>query len=161
METSSNLFDDINNLIQKFKVPGLDLNAALHGRRKDVEALLEVTRTAQDSARSMAYKQADVLRNTLQDLRSVLSTQAGTDGNKVDAVKEAAKKALSNVGELADIALKSQVDAFDTVSRRVREDIEELRTAISRGVAIRTGNQAQTGAQTQAEAQTKAGAQTQ
>jgi phasin family protein len=143
MENSSKLIDDISNLVQKFKVPGLDLNAALQGRRKDVEALLEVTRTAQDSARSMAYKQADMLRNTLQDLRSVLSTQAGADGNRVDAVKEAAKKALSNVGELADIALKSQADAFDTVSRRARENIEELRTAISKGVAARTGTQTQ------------------
>jgi len=143
MENSSKLIDDISNLVQKFKVPGLDLNAALQGRRKDVEALLEVTRTAQDSARSMAYKQADMLRNTLQDLRSVLSTEAGADGNRVDAVKEAAKKALSNVGELADIALKSQADAFDTVSRRARENIEELRTAISKGVATRTGTQTQ------------------
>jgi len=143
MENSSKLIDDISNLIQKFKVPGLDLNAALQGRRKDVEALLEVTRTAQDSARSMAYKQADMLRNTLQDLRSVLSAQAGADGNRVDAVKEAAKKALSNVGELADIALKSQADAFDTVSRRARENIEELRTAISKGVATGTGTQTQ------------------
>jgi len=143
MENSSKLIDDISNLVQKFKVPGLDLNAALQGRRKDVEALLEVTRTAQDSARSMAYKQADMLRNTLQDLRSVLSAQAGADGNRVDAVKEAAKKALSNVGELADIALKSQADAFDTVSRRTRENIEELRTAISKGVATRTGTQTQ------------------
>jgi phasin family protein len=143
MENSSKLIDDISNLVQKFKVPGLDLNAALQGRRKDVEALLEVTRTAQDSARSMAYKQADMLRNTLQDLRSVLSTQAGADTNRVDAVKEAAKKALSNVGELADIALKSQADAFDTVSRRARENIEELRTAISKGVATRTGTQTQ------------------
>jgi phasin family protein len=143
MENSSKLIDDISNLVQKFKVPGLDLNAALQGRRKDVEALLEVTRTAQDGARSMAYKQADMLRNTLQDLRSVLSAQAGADGNRVDAVKEAAKKALSNVGELADIALKSQADAFDTVSRRARENIEELRTAISKGVAARTGTQTQ------------------
>jgi hypothetical protein len=54
MEHSSKLIDDISNLIQKFKVPGLDLNGALQGRRKDVEALLEVTRTAQDGARSMA-----------------------------------------------------------------------------------------------------------
>jgi phasin family protein len=143
MENSSKLIDDISNLVQKFNVPGLDLNAALQGRRKDVEALLEVTRNAQDSARSMAYKQADMLRNTLHDLRSVLSTQAGTGGNKVDAVKEAAKKALSNVGELADIALKSQADAFDTVSRRARENIEELRTAISKGVTTRTGTQTQ------------------
>jgi phasin family protein len=83
------------------------------------------------------------LRNTLQDLRSVLSAQVGTDGNRVDAVKEAAKKALSNIGELADIALKSQADAFDTVSRRTRENIEELRTAISKGAATRTGTQTQ------------------
>jgi phasin family protein len=142
MEHSSKLIDDISNLIQKFKVPGLDLNAALQGRRKDVEALLEVTRTAQDSARSMAYKQADMLRNTLQDLRSVLSAQPGT-GTMVDAVREAAKKALSNVGELADIALKSQAGAFDTVSRRARENIEELRTAISKNMTTRAGTQTQ------------------
>src|SRR5260370_16313939 len=97
MENSSKLIDDISNLIQKFKVPGLDLNAALQGRRKDVEALLEVTRTAQDSARSMAYKQADMLRNTLQDLRRVLSAQAAADGNRVDALKQPPTTPLPNL----------------------------------------------------------------
>jgi len=132
MENPSKLFDDITNLTQKFKLPGLDLNVVLQGRRKDLEALLDVGRIAKDSAQSMANKQVEMLRTTLEDLRSVLSLQTGADSSKADAVRQAAQKALTSVGDLADVALKSQAEALDTVSRRARENIDELKMLIGK-----------------------------
>jgi hypothetical protein len=116
MENTSKLFDDITNLIQKFKWPGVDPSVVLHRRRKDVEALLDVTRIVKDGARSMANKQVDMLRATLEDLPNVLRLETSAEG-KVDAVRQAVQKALTGAGELADIALKSQAGAFDAVSR--------------------------------------------
>ena len=113
-------------------MPGLDLNVVLQGRRKHLEALLDVGRIAKDSAQSMANKQVEMLRTTLEDLRSVLSLQTGADSSKADAVRQAAQKALTSVGDLADVALKSQAEALDTVSRRARENIDELKMLIGK-----------------------------
>ena len=132
MDNPSKLFDDIAKLAQQYKLPGVDIDAVLQGRRKDVETLLEVSRIAQSGAESLAQKQAEMLRASLEDLRSVLSTQATTEGGKPDAVRQAAQKALGNVGELAQIALKSQSAAFDAVRQRTQENINELKGLLSK-----------------------------
>ena len=132
MDNPSKLFDDIAKLAQQYKLPGVDIDAVLQGRRKDVETLLEVGRIAQSGAQSLAQKQAEMLRASLEDLRSVLSAQATTEGGKPDAVRQAAQKALGNVGELAQIALKSQSAAFDAVRQRTQENINELKGLLSK-----------------------------
>ena len=132
MDNPSKLFDDIAKLAQQYKLPGVDIDAVLQGRRKDVETLLEVSRIAQSGAESLAQKQAEMLLASLEDLRSVLSTQANTEGGKPDAVRQAAQKALGNVGELAQIALKSQSAAFDAVRQRTQENINELKGLLSK-----------------------------
>ena len=88
-------------------------------------------RIAQGSAQSLAQKQAEMLRTSLEDLRSVLSGSAIADSSKADAARQAAQKALTSVGELAQITLKSQSEAFDTVNRRAHENIEELKTLLN------------------------------
>ena len=77
MDAPSKLFDDIAKLAQQYKLPGVDIDAVLQGRRKDVETLLEVGRIAQSGAQSLAQKQAEMLRASVEDLRTVLSAQAG------------------------------------------------------------------------------------
>ena len=132
MDNPSKLFGDIAKLAQQYKLPGIDIDAVLQGRRKDVETLLEVGRIAQSGAESLAQKQAEMLRASLEDLRSVLSAQANTEGGKPDAVRQAAEKAIGNVGELAQIALKSQSAAFDAVRQRAQENINELKALLSK-----------------------------
>ena len=135
MEKASKLFDDITNLSQGLTVPGLDFAAVLQGRRKDIEALLDVARLNKDSAQSIATRQAEMLRSTLEDLRGVLRVQTSSDVSKGDAVRQAAQRALTSVGDLADIALKSQAATLEVVGRRARENIEELKTQIEIGRA--------------------------
>jgi phasin family protein len=132
MDNPSKLFDDIAKLAQQYKMPGIDIDAVLQGRRKDVETLLEVGRITQSGAESLAQKQAEMLRASLEDLRSVLSAQGKTEGAKPDAVRQAAEKAIGNFGELAQIALKSQSAAFDAVRQRTQENINELKGLLSK-----------------------------
>ena len=132
MDNPSKLFDDIAKLAQQYKMPGIDIDAVLQGRRKDVETLLEVGRITQSGAESLAQKQAEMLRASLEDLRSVLGAQGKTEGAKPDAVRQAAEKALGNFGELAQIALKSQSAAFDAVRQRTQENINELKGLLSK-----------------------------
>jgi hypothetical protein len=131
-EAGSKLLDDITKFAKQFKLPGLDFDAVLQGRRDDVEALLEVGRIAQGGARSLTQKQAEMLRASVEDLRNVLGAQARTEGAPFEAAQQVAQKAISDVAELAQIALKTHSDAFDTVRKRAQKDIEELK-----GLAIK------------------------
>ena len=130
-QKASQLFEDIIEQSRKLKVPGLDVEAVLQGRRKDVEALLDVGRIGKQSAESMTNKQVDMLRNALEDFRGVLSLQSGADANRVEASRHAAKRALDSISELADIGLKSQAAALEVASRRARESIEELKSQLN------------------------------
>jgi len=123
----SKLLDDITKFAKQFKLTGLDFDAALQGRRGDVEALLEVGRIAQGGARSLTQKQAEMLRASVEDLRNVLGAQARSEGAPLEAAQQVAQKAISNVAELAQIALKTHSDAFDTVRKRAQKDIDELK----------------------------------
>lgn len=126
-EGGSKLLDDITKFAKQFKLPGLDFDAVLQGRREDVEALLEVGRIAQGGARSLTQKQAEMLRASVEDLRNVLAAQARTEGAPLEAAQQVAQKAISDVAELAQIALKTHSDAFDTVRKRAQKDIDELK----------------------------------
>ena len=131
MDTAMKLFDDIANLAQTFKLPGINIDALVKGRRKDLEALLELRRVVQSGAQSLAQKQADMLRASVEDLRNVLAGAGKMAASQLETVRAAAEKAFANVAELAQIALQSQSDAFDTVLRRAEENIQELKALIS------------------------------
>jgi hypothetical protein len=126
-EGGSKLLDDITKFAKQFKLTGLDFDAVLQGRREDVEALLEVGRIAQGGAKSLTQKQAEMLRASVEDLRNVLGAQAMTEGAPREAAQQVAQRAISDVAELAQIALKTHSDAFDTVRKRAQKDIDELK----------------------------------
>ena len=62
-QKASQLFEDIIQQSRKLKVPGLDIEAVLQGRRKDVEALLDVGRIGKQSAESIASNQVGLNSN--------------------------------------------------------------------------------------------------
>jgi hypothetical protein len=68
-----------------------------------------------------------MLRASVEDLRNVLGAQARSEGAPLEAAQQVAQKAISNVAELAQIALKTHSDAFDTVRKRAQKDIDELK----------------------------------
>lgn len=132
MDNPGKLFDDIAKLAQQFKVSSFDMDAVLKGRRKDVEAMLELGRVAQGSAQSLAQKQTEMLRAAVEELRSVLTAPPLASGTQLDAIRKAADAAIGNVGELAQIALQSQSDAFDAVRTRAHANMEELKDLVAR-----------------------------
>ncbi|MCF1369276.1 phasin family protein [Burkholderia cenocepacia] len=130
MDNASQLFDDIVKLIKQYNVPGIQLDAILSSRRKDLEAMLEIGKTLQGGGQSIAQKQAEILRTSLEDLRNVLAAQTSADGDKVAAANETIQRAFGNVSELVQIALKSQSAAFDTLRARTEASLAEWRALL-------------------------------
>ena len=127
--TSTSLFGDFSKLIEQFKLPGIDLNALMEARRKDIDALAAANRTALEGIQSLNQKQAEILRATMDQLQSIVKTAAGsaTSASTGEIVQQALQKAFLSMRELAEVAYKSQSDAFAVVSQRARENIQEVK----------------------------------
>jgi phasin family protein len=123
------LMSEFTKLFEQFKLPGIDFNAVLESRRKDIDALAAANHTALQGVQALAQKQIDVLRTTIDEVQSMLKQSKDTAAPAArELVNQAVQRAFTNMRELADVAYKSQSEAVAVVSRRVQENIEEMRT---------------------------------
>ena len=56
MATPANPFADFTKLMEQFRVPGLDMNAVIEARRKDIEALTEANKLAYEGMQAVMQK---------------------------------------------------------------------------------------------------------
>lgn len=127
MESETKLSDAAGQPAIQSTTPGVELDTLLKGRRRDAEVLLEVGRIEWGGVQSIAHKQAELLRGLAEDVRAVLGKASELDGSRLDAARKAARTAIGNVAEMAEIALQSQTAAFDAIRQRAQESVEELK----------------------------------
>ena len=129
-------FPDINQLLAQFKLPGVDVNALIEGRRKDIEAVAAANRHAYEGMQLLAQRQAEMLREAIaewqQAASQAMSSQGASAGTakQIELGKQALAKALENMRELAEMATKSQTEAFEVVNRRFHQSLDELKRSI-------------------------------
>jgi len=129
-------FPDINQLIAQFRVPGVDVNTLMEVRRKDIEAVMAANQHAYQGMQQLAQRQAEMLQEALdqwqaaaKELMSGQSPAAGS-AKQVEMGKLAVAKALQNTRELAEMAIKSQTQAFEVINRRFHESMDELKRSV-------------------------------
>jgi phasin family protein len=130
--TPHNYFSFVSNLMEQYKLPNMDFSDFLEARRKDFEALIAVNRIATKGFETLAVKQAEIVRNSLEDvqlaMQQLLPVGGARDPNANQAIQQALQKTFSNIRELADAAQESQSEAFEVVRTRVEQNIEELKS---------------------------------
>jgi phasin family protein len=81
----------------------------------------------------LARKQAEILRATLQEMQTSVTEMVGgakpvaLAGHPAELVAQAIQKALSNMRELAEVAVKTQTEAFTIISKRAMENVDEMK----------------------------------
>jgi phasin family protein len=130
MEKTTASFVDIAKIMGQFKLPGIDMSAILEARRKDIEALTQANTIAFEGVQSLAQKQAEILRESMEEAqlamhRMAAGTAPANATKQGELVQQAFQKALANMQALAEMAGKSQVEAFDVISKRVQKNIQE------------------------------------
>jgi phasin family protein len=129
-------FPDINQLLAQFKVPGVDVNALMEPRRKEIEAVVAANRHAYEGMQQLAQRQTEMLKEALAEwqvaAKDMMSAQspAAEPTKQVELGKQAVAKALENMRELAEMATRSQTQAFEIVNRRFHESLDELKKSI-------------------------------
>ena len=129
--TPPNYFSFVSKLMEQYKPPNLDFSSFLEARRKDFETLTAVNRIAVKGFETLAVKQAEIVRNSLEDvqlaMQQLLPTDSAKDANPGQAIQQALQKTFTNIRELADAAQESQSEVFEVVKTRVEQNIQELK----------------------------------
>jgi phasin family protein len=126
----TNAFGDLTKMIEQFKLPGVDTAEIEAARRKDVEALVQANQAAYEGMQALAKKQADMLKQAMEDIQSAVKGAAGSVGDPAkqgELARKAYEKVLSDMQDLAGIARKSQSDAMVSITQRGTQHLEEVK----------------------------------
>jgi len=116
---------DFTQLMKDFKLPGVDLATIMDREKKNIEVLTEANRVAFEGWQALVHRQAEILQESIkQAVGTVQGDDAGT--KRMDLASHAFEAALSNMRELAEMAVKSQKEAFDIIRKRVEENLAVL-----------------------------------
>ena len=125
-----NPFGDMTKMLEKFKVPGVDMTAIIDARRKDIEALAESNKAAVQAMQDMGRKQAEMLAAAMQEIQSTtqsLASSVGDPAKQTEIVKKAYAKAVANAKDLAEMARKAQTDSMASITKRANEHMAEIK----------------------------------
>ncbi len=129
-----NPFGDMTKMLEKFKVPGIDMTAIIEARRKDIEALAESNKAALQAMQDMGRKQAEMLAAAMQEIQTTtqsLASSVGDPAKQTEIVKKAYAKALADAKDLAEMARKAQTDSMASMTKRSNEHMAEIKKMLT------------------------------
>ena len=136
---------DVTKIMGDFRVPGIDLEAAVASQRKNVEALTQANQLAVEGVQALMRRQAEVTRQAMEDFSAMFRDFVQPNGGspedrfakQAEYSKHAIEKSLSNVKELTELVTKANTEAFNVLNKRVTESLDEVQDFAKKGVAAR------------------------
>ena len=130
----ANPFGDLGKMFEQFKVPGVDMNAIIEARRKDMEALMAANVATYEAVQALAKKQTEILTQALQSAQE--NSQKLTSGGlpapakQAELVRTAYDKAVADMKELAEMARKAQTDIMEAITKRAQQSLQEIQALV-------------------------------
>jgi len=138
---NSGLFD-VTKVMGDFRVPGIDLEAAVASQRKNIEALTQANQLAVEGVQALMRRQVEITRQAMEDFSAMFRDFVQPNGSPEDRVakqaeysKQAIEKGLSNAKELTELVTKANSEAFNVINKRVTESLDEVRDFAKKRVA--------------------------
>ena len=136
VKQAENFFDfDITKYLTEFKVPGVDVDTIVRNQRKNIEAVSQVNKLAYDGAQAVMRRQAEILRQTMDEVAQMAKdmTDPGTAQDKAakqtELAKDAFERMLGNMREMGEMVTKANAEAFDLLNKRFTQSMDEVRDA--------------------------------
>jgi phasin family protein len=126
---------DLNKIMEQWKLPNVDLQSIMEGRRRDIEAIVKANEVALNGIKSVADKQAEILQTVLAELGTKLKSMAqdGSPSAKAtEMAQQAVEKALGAMRALAEANGQSQAQVLDVINTRVQQSMDEIRATLKR-----------------------------
>jgi phasin family protein len=124
---------DTSRMMGEFKMPSFNFEALMNMQRKNIEAMTALNQAAFENIQSLARRQADLMRQTMEESASVMSTVFSSPSpeekvmRQTEASKAAVEKCIANARDIAETVTKCNTQAMETVGNRLSESLEELR----------------------------------
>ena len=142
--TTKNGLFDVTKIMGDFRVPGVDLEAAVASQRKNIEALTQANQLAVEGVQALMRRQVEITRQAIEDFSAMFRDFVQPNGSPEDRFakqaeysKHAIEKGLSNAKELTELVTKANTEAFNVINKRVTESLDEVRDFAKKRVAAR------------------------
>jgi phasin family protein len=120
--------DDFKQMVEKYKLPNVDIAALIEWQRKDMEALVEANRKANEGIRALVERRNEILGETFAEWQAAVSNLTGADAlsKQADAAKQGVEKAVANFRELTQLEMQAHTNAWKLVQERMQENMANL-----------------------------------
>lgn len=123
---------DFTKMMSEMKFPAMKAEEMMAAQKKNMDALMAANKAAAAGYQDLFKKQMSIFEETMAEAQKHMSSfdasKMPADGTKQAELAQAAmEKALSNMTALAEAAQKANQEAFDIVSARMKESMDELR----------------------------------
>lgn len=117
---------DFAKLIEFCQISGVDMKALIDMEKKNIDALIEVNRSAYDSWRNLMARQVEVFQETMKAIATEASNEA-VAGRRTEIAREGFENALANMRQLAETATEQQKQTVEILRRRFEEGMAAMR----------------------------------
>ena len=130
----SRFIGDFGKLFSNGKMPSFDVEGAMAAQRKNVEAFTQANQVAIEGAQAFAKRQAEIVREAVETYSKLAKevAQLGAEerfAKQAQVGKEIFEQAITNIGELKEIAEKSQAQVTSVISKRMADNFDEVKAA--------------------------------
>ncbi len=129
---------DPSKMMGDFKMSGVDMEKVVSSQRRNLEALTAANQLAIEGMQAVARRQTEIFRQVMEEssaaMKAVMSAGSPEDkaARQTELTKEAFKRAIANMRELAEMVAKSQGEAFEVINKRVTDSLDELRDTMAK-----------------------------
>jgi len=118
-------FPDFTKLLENYKIPGVDVSVFVDREKRNIEALTEANKIAFEGWKALVRRQSEILQQTMEEAITNARKQDSAT-QRVEIAKQGFEKALGHMRELAEMATKSQTEAFEIIRKRISANVQEM-----------------------------------
>jgi phasin family protein len=129
----SEMMDQFRKVFRGIQFPGVDLEPVIDAQRKNMEALTAANKAAFDGAWDLMQREMEMSRESVDAVAAIIKDMKAAPSAKdlpakqTELLKKAVEKAVENMRELAEMAAKSNKEAFEIVKGRASKSLEEIK----------------------------------
>jgi phasin family protein len=127
-----NFTDMFKNLGEQLKIAPFDMTKIMEHQQKNLEAMTKSWQAMAGTANEITKKQCEIFEQAVKDVTAMVQ-EYKPDGSpqeimakQAEFAKKAMEAAIANTRAIAELAQKSNAEAFKIVEDRMKESYDEM-----------------------------------
>jgi phasin family protein len=139
MPSAADMLNPLKGMADKLQNLNLTGGAGklLESGRKDLAALMQANEKSYQGLQTVVQRQTEMIKSAIAEWQTAAKEMPGKDPKenmaKLDELgRQSFQRAIDDIKELANLAAKSQADAFDVVRQRIQANVDEVTKLLQR-----------------------------